>query len=164
MSAKYIRADGRICCFQEDYAMDSENGFRQILRQEGLKYTKQRASILKILTESEQPVSAEQVFIALQKNSVNANLSTVYRILESLASRGIVQKTSIGSDTKALFEMNSSVHKHRMICINCREMTAVEGCPLEEYEKMLMDRTGFDVTGHKLEIYGYCEKCRKSKK
>jgi Fur family ferric uptake transcriptional regulator len=141
--------------------MDSENEFREILRQEGLKYTKQRASILKVLTESEQPVSAEEVFLALQRLSVNANLSTVYRILESLASKGIVLKTSIGSDTKALFEMNSSVHKHRMICINCRKMTSVEDCPLDEYEKMLMDRTGFDVTGHKLEIYGYCEKCRK---
>ncbi len=144
--------------------MDSGNEFREILRHEGLKYTKQRASILKILTESEQPVSAEQVFLALQKNGVNANLSTVYRILESLASKGIVLKTSIGSDTKALFEMNSSVHRHRMICISCREMMSVEGCPLEEYEKMLEDRTGFDVTGHKLEIYGYCEKCRKHDK
>lgn len=144
--------------------MDSENGFREILRHAGLKHTKQRASILKMLTESDQPVSAEQVFLELQKNSINANLSTVYRILESLASKGIVLKTSIGSDTKALFEMNSSVHKHRLICINCREMTAVEGCPLEEYEKLLKDRTGFDVTGHKLEIYGYCEKCRKKEK
>ncbi len=144
--------------------MDSENEFREILRHGGLKYTKQRASILKILTESEQPVSAEQVFLELQNNCVNANLSTVYRILESFASKGIVLKTSIGSDIKALFEMNSSVHKHRMICINCRKMTSVEGCPLEEYEKMLKDKTGFDVTGHKLEIYGYCEKCTKQKK
>lgn len=141
--------------------MESENGFREILRHEGLKYTKQRASILKILTGSDQPVSAEQVFLELQKNSINANLSTVYRILDSLASKGIVVKVSISSDTKALFEMNSSVHKHRMICINCRKMTSVEGCPLEEYEKMIKDKTGFDVTGHKLEIYGYCEKCKR---
>lgn len=144
--------------------MDSGSGFREILRHAGLKYTKQRASILKVLKESEQPVSAEQIFLELQRNGTNANLSTVYRILESLAAKGIVLKTSIGSDTKALFEMNSSVHKHRMICINCRDMTSVEGCPLEEYEKMLKDRTGFDVTGHKLEIYGYCEKCKKQNK
>jgi|LSQX01.2.fsa_nt_gb Fur family ferric uptake transcriptional regulator len=145
--------------------MDSESGFREILRQEGLKYTKQRASILRILTESEQPVSAEQVFMELQKNSVNANLSTVYRILESFASKSIVVKANIGSDTKALFEMNSSVHKHRMICMNCKRMTSIEGCPLEEYEKMLEEKMGFDVTGHKLEIYGYCEKCKvKNKK
>ncbi len=139
---------------------DSDNGFREILKHEGLKYTKQRASILKMLTECDQPVGAEQVFLELQKNGVNANLSTVYRILESLASKGIIAKTNIGSDTKVMFEMSSSVHKHRMICINCKKMTSVEGCPLEEYEKMLKDKMGFDVTGHKLEIYGYCEKCK----
>lgn len=140
--------------------MDNDNGFRNILKQEGLKYTKQRASILKVITDSDQPIGAEQVFLELQRKGVNANLSTVYRILESLAAKALILKISIGTDTKALFELNSAVHKHRMICIGCSKMTSVEGCPLEEYEKMLKDKTGFDVTGHKLEIYGYCEKCR----
>lgn len=136
------------------------NEYGEMLRHAGLKYTKHRASILGVLTGSDRPVSAEQVFIELQKGGVNANLSTVYRILESLASKGIISKTNIGSDTKALFEMSSGEHRHRLICMNCKKMTAVEGCPLEEYEKLLRDRTGFDVTGHKLEIYGYCEDCR----
>ncbi len=139
------------------------NDFGEMLRHAGLKYTKHRASILGVLTGSDQPVSAEQGFIELSNSGVNANLSTVYRVLESLAAKGIITKTNIGSDTKALFEMSSDEHRHRMICVNCKKMTSVEDCPLEEYEKMISDRTGFDVTGHKLEIYGYCEDCRLQK-
>ncbi len=144
--------------------MEHVDEFRDILRQEGLKYTKHRASILRVITESGQPIAAEQVFLALQQNKVNVNLSTVYRTLESLVAKGLLIKTSIGSDTKALFELNRMEHRHHLICMSCKKMLSVDGCPFEEYEKQLQGRLGFDVIGHKLEIYGYCEKCRLSKK
>jgi Fur family ferric uptake transcriptional regulator len=142
--------------------MENGDDFRDVLKQEGLKYTKHRASIMKVLTESDQPIAAEQVFLMLQGKGDNANLSTVYRTLESLAEKGLVIKNSIGSDTKALYEINRMEHKHHLICMGCKKMLLVDGCPFDEYEKMLQSKMGFDVTGHKLEIYGYCEKCRRS--
>jgi Fe2+ or Zn2+ uptake regulation protein len=42
-------------------------------------------------------------------------------------------------------------------------MIPVEGCPLEEYEKLLHNQMGFDITGHKFEIYGYCQKCQRTR-
>lgn len=143
--------------------MEKCDEFRDVLKQEGLKYTKHRASIMKVITESDQPLGAEQVFIELQGKGVNVNLSTVYRTLESLATKSLIVKISIGSDTKALFELNRMEHKHHLICMGCKKMLSVDGCPFEEYEKLLQDKMGFDVTGHKLEIYGYCEKCKLTK-
>ena len=140
--------------------MENNDEFRDVLKQEGLKYTKHRASIMKVIIESGLPLGAEQVFIELQGKGVSVNLSTVYRTLESLASKGLIVKTSIGSDTKAMFELNRMEHKHHLICIGCNKMLSVDGCPFDEYEKLLHDKMGFDVTGHKLEIYGYCEKCK----
>lgn len=144
--------------------MENCDEFRGVLKREGLKYTKHRASIMKVISESGQPLGAEQVFIELQEKRVNVNLSTVYRTLESLASKGLIVKTSIGSDTKALFELNRMEHKHHLICMGCKKMLSVDGCPFEEYEKLLQDKMGFNVTGHKLEIYGYCQKCRQNGK
>lgn len=140
--------------------MGSCDEFREIMRHKGLKYTKHRASIMKVITESAQPLSAEQVFIELKGNGISVNLSTVYRTLDLFASKRLVAKMSIGSETKALFEVNKEEHKHHLICIQCKKMLSVDGCPFGEYEKLLHDKTGFDVTGHKLEIYGYCEECR----
>lgn len=142
--------------------MGNDGELRAILKQEGLKYTKHRASIMKVIAESGQPLSAEQVFLILQESGINVNLSTVYRTLESLASKNLIIKSNIGSDTKALFELNRMEHKHRLICIGCKKMFSVDGCPLEDYERRLHNKTGFDVTDHKLEIYGYCEECKPS--
>jgi Fur family ferric uptake transcriptional regulator len=59
-----------------------------------------------------------------------------------------------------MFEVNHHEHKHYLVCLNCKEMIPVEGCPLGEYEKVLNQKLGFDVTGHKFEIYGYCKNCQ----
>lgn len=143
---------------------DHDVTIRGILKQSGLKYSKQRASIMEIMAASGQPLSADHVFLVLREKGIEANLSTVYRTLESLAAKGIAIKSSIGSDTKASFELSSPEHRHHIICMGCKKMMTIDGCPLDEYEKLLREKLGFDVTGHKLEIYGYCESCRNKDK
>jgi Fur family ferric uptake transcriptional regulator len=51
-----------------------------------------------------------------------------------------------------------------LVCLDCKKTTAVEGCPLEGYEKKLADETDFQIEGHKLDIYGYCSQCRSKHK
>jgi len=144
--------------------MENDKDYRAILKQGGLKYTKHRALILSVLGESSQPVGAGEIFLRLQTAGAGTNLSTVYRTLDTLASKGLVIKTNIASDTKALFELNTMEHKHHLICIGCKKMFSVDGCPIEEYEEQIGKREGFDVTGHKLEIYGFCKECKAERK
>jgi Fur family ferric uptake transcriptional regulator len=37
----------------------------------------------------------------------------------------------------------------------------IDFCPLEKLEKDIGEKNDFDITGHKLEIYGLCPKCKK---
>lgn len=143
--------------------MHKTDDYREALKQKGLKNTRHRNSILEILGNNDQPVTAEQVFLELKRNDVSINLSTVYRILEALVSRNLAVKSSITGDNSALFELNRMEHKHHLVCIGCKKMFSVDGCPFKEYEKLLQDKTGFDVMGHKLEIYGYCRNCKETK-
>ncbi len=127
----------------------------------GLKVTKQRAAILEILAKSDAPLTAEQVFLALKNASVPANLSTVYRVLEVLSDKKLVEKLRISEDTKTLFEYNRMIHKHNLICLGCNRVVAIRHCPLGDYEEKLAKETDFYISGHKLDIYGYCPECRK---
>ena len=52
-----------------------------------------------------------------------------------------------------------------MICVKCKKMIPIDDCPVKELEKIIADKTGFNITGHKFELYGECENCaRKDKK
>jgi Fur family ferric uptake transcriptional regulator len=131
------------------------------LKKCGLKNTRRRDSVLHVLEESSQPMTAEQIFFRLKSQKISISLSTVYRILDVLAAKAIVLKVSSAESGSAMFEINRKTHRHYLICLGCRKMIPVENCPLGSLEKRLEKETGFSVTGHRLEIYGYCSECKK---
>ncbi len=133
--------------------------FGDELKRCGLKSTKQRVAILEILSRSAEPVSAEQVFIELQRKEVAANLSTVYRTLEAMADKDLAVKLNITGDNRTLFEYNRMIHRHYLVCLGCRRIKAIHSCPLEDYEQSLARETNYSITGHKLNVYGYCPEC-----
>jgi Fur family ferric uptake transcriptional regulator len=128
--------------------------------QNGLKSTKRRAEILKILEDSDQPLSAEQVFLDLKKKNIEVSLSTVYRALEAISKKNLALKLNIPGDQKTLFEYNRRVHKHYLICLGCNKIRSINSCPLGDYEESLADELHYSILGHQLDIYGYCPECR----
>ncbi|RCX19431.1 Fur family ferric uptake transcriptional regulator [Anaerobacterium chartisolvens] len=144
--------------------MIETGSYTEVLRREGLRNTKHRNSILETIEGSGKPVTAEEIFLNLKSKNISINLSSVYRALDILVFKEVVVKSTIADSSSAFFEINKREHKHNLICSGCKKIFPVDGCPLEEYEKLLQDKTGFDVTGHRLEIYGYCHECKEEKK
>lgn len=138
-----------------------ENNCCEGLKSSGLKNTKQRLALLDILQQSDQPISAEQVYLKLKEKNISIHLSTVYRTLETLAAKNLINKLNLSCNSVALFEYNRMDHRHYLVCMGCNKILPIEHCPLVDYEKTLAKNTKFDVIGHKLDIYGYCPKCKK---
>lgn len=126
----------------------------EILLDAGLKCTKQREAVLDVLISESKPITAEQIQI---KSGIN--LATVYRVLEQLCESKIIIKSKMLDSTSASFELDRHEHKHYAVCIGCKEVTPIEDC---HYHPDIAD--GFEVTGHKIEVYGYCKKCKAKRK
>ena len=132
------------------------------LLNDGCRKTKSRLAVFEILEKEEAPITAEEIFIKLKQQGLGTNLSTVYRTLEMLESKGTIEKAVI-TDGKARFQLSRG-HRHHILCTACNKVIPIEGCPLEELEKSVCKDTSFDITGHKLELYGICPECKKVKK
>lgn len=133
----------------------------------GLRASKNRDDVICILQNSSTPVSVEDIYEKIKKINNKISLSTVYRIIEKLVNLGIVHKVTTLDDNKALYEIikDSHTHHHYMICVKCKKMIPIDDCPVKELEKIIAYKTGFNITGHKFELYGECENCaRKDKK
>ncbi len=152
-----IKRDSAIC--SDECARQAE--YAEILRSHGLKHTHNRAAILGYLEMADQPVCAEQIYDGLKEQGLAVNLSTVYRTLESLCEAGLVRKFVLESPGKALFEYNDSGHRHHLVCLECKKIIPISSCPLGGYEQVLESETGYAITGHKLNVYGYCPACKK---
>jgi Fur family ferric uptake transcriptional regulator len=114
-----------------------------------------------LLKAEEEPLTAEAIYLKLKESDTEISLSTVYRILDAFITKGLAAKTSLADENKTLYELHKEEHKHHLVCLNCKKIQAVYHCPLRDYEKDVEQETEFNITGHKLEMYGYCPDCQR---
>lgn len=131
---------------------------KNILKEASLKSTKKRNIILKIVSESNSPVTAEYIH---EKSEIKMSLSTVYRALNVLCEKNIIEK-NIHQNGIAYFSMTNKVHRHSIICTLCNKRILLESCPIASLENEISQKTGCIITGHNLEFFGICPECIKN--
>jgi len=134
-------------------------GSDDLLELKGFRASKNRKAVLEILEKSKTPVTIDQIYNKLRKKNENVSLSTIYRIMEKLTTNNITTKSIVMNDNKARYELIRNNHKHYIICTKCNQMIPIENCPINELEKNISKTLGFNITGHKLELYGECSSC-----
>ena len=130
------------------------------LKGAGLKNTPVRRGIIEILSLKSCPLSPSDVLTALNDNGITANLSTVYRTLNCLTDNGITTRITLQGEASSLYEFNTGEHRHYLVCIKCKKIIPLEGCPLSGYEKTLESKTDYKIFSHKLSVYGLCPDCQ----
>ena len=131
----------------------------KLLREKGLKATKGRLEVLKILEKAPGPMCAMDVFKKTPR-AVCASLSTVYRILNQLTEAGILQ-ASLEQDESTYYEMKGGGHHHYIVCARCGKLAPIDDCPLDALDEHIMRATGYAITGHRFQLEGICPDCLK---
>lgn len=134
----------------------------QILYPTGIKWTKQRKDVYHVLYQATEPLSAVQIYHSiLKEQEVNYAVSTIYRILAFFEENGYVEKNSFIGDGTIRYEWKKGGHTHYAVCLGCHKKVALNACPFEHIH-LDSDMGNFVVTGHKLELYGYCKDCNQA--
>ncbi|MDX2271448.1 MAG: transcriptional repressor [Cyanobacteriota bacterium] len=127
-----------------------------------VRQTRSQKVILEILRQHTQPMSAQEIFVELRKNSAQSvGLATVYRALESLHNDGQLQEVNLG-DHQAYYQLlpSSGHNRHHLICTNCRQVVPLSSCPVRDLEQQLSSKYEFVIDYHVLDFYGTCAACR----
>ncbi|MDQ8182542.1 Fur family transcriptional regulator [Pelagicoccus sp. SDUM812005] len=127
------------------------------LKKERYRITEPRKALLRLLVESQKPLSAEDAHLSL--GAQDYDLVTVYRNLETFEAAGIATRIPTESG-KSLFELNAEEHHHHhIICRKCHKAEKLDHCEVEKLET-LAAKLGFTEVTHVLELYGVCGDCR----
>ena len=124
------------------------------------KSSKNRKAVIELLNNETEPISADYIYEKLRQINPSISMSTVYRILEKLTQNNIISKSLIMNDNKARYEIKGNKHIHYLICQNCNKMIPIGNCHFEALDNHEWKDTGFIVTGHKIELYGFCTDCK----
>lgn len=133
--------------------------WEQYLRDRKIKITKARVNVLDILTECDHALTVEDIYELFKLRGLSIDLSTIYRTLEILEDRDIVDKFDLG-DGKYNYVIKKGVHKHILQCSLCHKQIEID-CPMLQIEELIRCKTGFTLVEHELKIKGVCEECKK---
>ena len=132
----------------------------QELKDAGLKITLPRVKILQILESSEvHHVSAEDVYKLLLQNGEEVGLATVYRVLTQFEQAGLVVRHNFEGG-HSVFELSSDKHHDHIVCVRCGRVEEFTDDEIEQRQKEVASKLGFELTDHNLNMYGLCPECR----
>jgi Fur family ferric uptake transcriptional regulator len=114
-----------------------------------------------VLAEYGGFVSAQQVYDALRRQDVSISLPTVYRTLQGMDNAGEVDVVQTNAH-ESVYRRCTPGHHHHLICTRCSSATEVSGQPLESWITRVSRTNNFQVSDHKVEIYGLCANCRQT--
>lgn len=138
----------------------------------GIKWTKQRKDVYQILFDANEPMTALEIYQQTfdRQQSTGYALSTIYRILSAFEKKGLVMKSGYMDDNIVVYELDRGGHTHYAVCLNCHKRIPLQSCPFTHIHvaghsdtaaaDVSAEERDFLVTGHKLELYGYCKECR----
>lgn len=139
------------------------NDLLGILESNDYKITEQRKAILQVLAiNNENLISVESLIQKSKELYQKTNSSTVYRNLEVLENLNLVHKVIPENGITLYKLLCHDEHHHHIICKQCGKTDVIDFCPMNAFRKLSKDKN-FDLTDHKLELYGYCSKCQNTK-
>ncbi|HIP30864.1 MAG TPA: transcriptional repressor [Sulfurospirillum arcachonense] len=136
--------------------------FKDILKHNNLKFTKQREVVLKTMYNNDDHFSPESLYMLLKESypELNVGIATVYRTLNLLEDSDMVTSLSFGSSGKK-FELGNKPHHDHMICKVCDDIIEFEDNAIEKRQEEIANKYGFKLTNHMMQLYGICQKCQK---
>lgn len=133
----------------------------QTLKNHHIKVTKPRVAIYEILENELQGIEADYIYKKCLDEGISINLSTVYRTLELLEEKNLIEKYDLG-EKKYNFSLIRHGHHHIVECDSCHKVINLD-CPMKQIEDLITKETGFHLTEHHLELKGICRDCMAKK-
>ncbi len=128
----------------------------------GLKKTPQRRMLLKVLSQSDRHLSAEEVVARIKVQQPGISVATIYRNLNKMVEMELVSKLDL-HDGPARYEIYKG-HHHHLVCLGCGVALKIGICPLQGHIKKIIEEYGFRVNDHHFEVTGHCQKCQQEAK
>ncbi len=140
--------------------MNQLNDLIETLHEKGFKATAQRIEILKILTESKNHPTAEEVDHKIREKFPTISPATVYKTIQALKEAGKIQELAF-YDKKTRFDANMQPHIN-LLCLNCEKIEDIIDPKVKEFVQEYAEKLDFKIKGQRIDYYGICKNCQKT--
>jgi Fur family transcriptional regulator, ferric uptake regulator len=139
-------------------AADKASHMSDLLRQGGVRVTRQREALLKVLTEAEDHPDAAELHRRAQALDDTVSLATVYRTLSVLEREGVVQRLSFETGGARFEVADAAAHHDHIVDVESGDIIEFQSDKIEQLQREIAAQMGYEILHHRLELY-----CRKKR-
>jgi len=126
-------------------------------KQKGVKLTDQRKLIAQTMSNSHDHPNVDELYKRVSKIDSKISIATVYRTVKLFEEAGILTKHDFRGG-KARYEEFPDSHHDHLIDVQSGEIVEFVDEEIEELQKIVAEKLGYQLVDHKLELYGIKKK------
>jgi Fur family transcriptional regulator, ferric uptake regulator len=131
------------------------------LRSAGYRRGSARVAVISFLDQQTCCLGAQQIHDALRALGTPVGLASVYRILDTLTQRGLLQRLDLGDGITRFEPLRiDEDHHHHLVCDDCGKVEPFADDSLESVIRKVEKRSGYAVAAHDVVLRGACTACR----
>jgi Fur family ferric uptake transcriptional regulator len=125
----------------------------RLCESKGLKMTEQRRVIAQVLSDSDDHPDVELVYRRASEIDPKISIATVYRTVKLFEEANILMRHDFG-EGRARYEEAPEEHHDHLIDVQSGEVIEFQNDDIERLQREVAATLGFDLVGHRLELYG----------
>jgi len=119
----------------------------------GMRMTEQRRVIARVLSQAQDHPDVEELYRRASAIDPHISIATVYRTVRLFEEAGVVEKHDFG-DGRSRYEEAGDDHHDHLIDTRSGDVIEFFDAEIEKLKSEIARRLGFELVGHKLELYG----------
>jgi len=120
--------------------------------------TPQRETVLRVIRDSENHLTASEIFEAARRLRPTISYATVYNSLRYLKDSGLIHEIQFGN-AASRYDRETTRHDHAM-CTRCGKLVDFDLDLSKELMRAAARRSGFKAEAVRLTLHGLCPGCR----
>jgi Fur family ferric uptake transcriptional regulator len=119
----------------------------------GLRMTDQRRTIAQVISACDDHPDVEELHRRATAQDPNISIATVYRTVKLFEEYGILERLDF-RDGRARYEDADRDHHDHLIDIVSGDVIEFVDREIERLQRRVAERFGYELVGHRLELYG----------
>jgi Fur family ferric uptake transcriptional regulator len=147
---------------QQIHVQEKEQ-LKKLFDQEGVDHLEERFKILEVFLQTEKHLSATELVDLLCKDGMEFDPEFVIDTLKLLCRFGFAQQHTFDNGVYRYEHRHLGHHHDHMVCTKCKKILEFQNDQIENLQLSVAATHGFHMLQHKMEIYGICSDCLKSR-
>lgn len=129
------------------------------VRERNFRLTPQRLAIIRILVESTEHPTVDEVYRKVQAQFPTTSVATVYKTIALLKELNEILELGFPDGSNRYDGNRPYPHPHA-ICTRCGKILDPEISSVDELSEEMKKKTGYTISFHRLDFFGLCPECQ----